>query len=267
MKRFYTFTLGVCLSTASASYGATTCDVKSGMHTAALVELYTSEGCSSCPPADRELTRLSAQRPANARDSAIVIPLALHVSYWNSSAWKDRFAQPAFDARQGMLLAAGEQQVAYTPQFFLNGREVRQWSSVFPAAIARTNAIPAPLTIGLHTTQDSTTLLLEATVTSPDPRTAGALYLAVSESALVSQVQGGENSGARLEHDDTVRLWLGPFTLSQGATRIRQAVALQPAWRSNRLQTVAFVQSTEDAHILQALSTASCRAATPVRVW
>ncbi|MBC7452713.1 MAG: DUF1223 domain-containing protein [Massilia sp.] len=269
MKPSLMLSLGATLCTASASYAGGVCDVKSGRATAALVELYTSEGCSSCPPADRQLSNLRRQLDAD----AIVVPLALHVSYWDRIGWKDVFAQRIFDARQRALLEKRHNKVAYTPQFFVNGTELRDWSTALPAEIRRTNAIPAPLTISLKstavnpapTTAAGATLLLESDVAAADPRTAGALYLALSESGLVSHVLRGENGGATLRHDDTVRLWLGPFPLAQGKTHVRQEIRLPAAWRSERVQAVAFVQSADDARILQALSTAQCQAATSAR--
>lgn len=267
MKLSLMLSLGASLCAASASY-AGGCEVKSGPATAALVELYTSEGCSSCPPADRQLSNLRRQLDAN----AVVVPLALHVSYWDLG-WKDVFAQKIFDARQSELLEKRRNKVVYTPQFFVNGNELRDWDAALPAEIRRTNAKPAPLTITLKSALANVapapaagaTLLLEADVSAADARTAGALYLAISESGLVSHVLRGENGGATLTHDDTVRLWLGPFPLAQGKIRVHQEVSLPAAWRSERVQAVAFVQSADDARILQAVSTAQCLAATPAR--
>lgn len=261
MKLFRMLSLGAALSaavaTAARADAAGVCDVKSGAATAALVELYTSEGCSSCPPADQQLRDLRRQLDAK----AIVVPLALHVSYWDQIGWKDPFAQKIFDARQSALLEKRRNKVVYTPQFFINGEELRDWRATLPAAIGRANATPSPLTIHLKSTGAAATLTLEAEVNAADPRTAGNLYLALSESGLVSQVLRGENAGVTLRHDDTARLWLGPFPLAQGQLRVRQAVSLPAAWRSDRVQAVAFVQGA-DAHILQALSTAPCVAAT-----
>ena len=238
-----------------ASYAANSCAVKSGPATAALVELYTSEGCSSCPPADRQLNRL----PRTLDRGAVVVPLALHVTYWDRIGWKDVFAQKGFDARQAQLLASARHKFAYTPQFFVNGRELRDWSDNLPAAVRRTNAILAPLTITLKTSAtDAGALLLEAAVSAPGQRTAGDLYVALSESALVSKVLSGENQGATLRHDATARLWLGPFALTGGSAHMRQQVALPAGWQRERLQAVAFVQAP-DARILQAVITAQCQ--------
>src|SRR4051794_5480511 len=76
------------------------CDADSGTTRAVLVELYTSEGCSSCPPADQALMRLGASAASNDAKSPRVVPIALHVDYWDSIGWKDPFAQPGFATRQ-----------------------------------------------------------------------------------------------------------------------------------------------------------------------
>lgn len=107
------FALCTLLTASSATLPATafaTCDARSGPKTAALVELYTSEGCSSCPPADRQLSRLrQALDPA-----AEFVPLALHVGYWDYIGWKDPYAQAAFGARQSWLVHANRQKTVYT---------------------------------------------------------------------------------------------------------------------------------------------------------
>lgn len=266
MHAFTVFSLASALSIASATAGGAVCSASSGRATAALVELYTSEGCSSCPPADQQLRTLRSRLDAG----AVVVPLALHVSYWDRIGWKDSFAQTIFDARQSALLDKRASKVVYTPQFFINGDEVRNWRTALPATIRKINATPAPLTIRLQsssvaaTAAAPATLLLEADVAAGDPRTAGALYLAVSESGLVSPVLRGENAGATLRHDDTVRLWLGPFLLAQGQAHVRRQLSLPAGWRSDRLQAVALVQDAADARILQAVSTAACLAAATI---
>ena len=257
MNPFRLPALVLALALAAPSHAATVCEVKSGVATAALVELYTSEGCSSCPPADRRLNDLRRQAGA----AAVVVPLALHVSYWDRIGWADAYAQKTFDARQSQLVENQKQHLVYTPQFFVNGSELRNWDAELPAVIRRINSKPAPLTIALKSTPAANaTLLLEASAAAPDPRTAGALYVAVSESGLVSHVLRGENSGATLRHDDTVRLWLGPIPLQHGAARLRQEVTLPAAWRRDHLQAVAFVQDQAGASVLQAVSTLQCDA-------
>jgi hypothetical protein len=257
MKRIRFSCIAVLCSLTAAAYAGQACEVRSGSATAALVELYTSEGCSSCPPADRALSDLRRK----AGPGAVLVPLALHVSYWNQIGWVDAFSQKGFDARQTLLLEQANRRVAYTPQFFVNGSELRDWNAALPAAIRKINAIPAPLTITLKATPSGESkLLLEASANAPDARTAGALYVAVSESALATQVLRGENAGARLQHDDTVRVLLGPLALAQGKARLSQELTLPAGWRREHLQAVAFVQQANGPAILQAASTAQCDA-------
>jgi hypothetical protein len=85
----------------NVSFASDACHATSGPGTAAVVELYTSEGCSSCPPADRELSTLSRE----AGPGSTVIPLGLHVTYWDSLGWQDIMAQKVFDVRQSELVA------------------------------------------------------------------------------------------------------------------------------------------------------------------
>ena len=89
------------------------CAVQSGPQTAALVELYSSEGCSSCPPADQRLNALRKEAGA----ASLIVPLALHVTYWDQIGWTDPLAQAQFDSRQAELLRHQPRHVAYTPQF------------------------------------------------------------------------------------------------------------------------------------------------------
>ncbi|WP_257572081.1 DUF1223 domain-containing protein [Janthinobacterium sp. UMAB-60] len=231
------------------------CAVQSGPQTAALVELYSSEGCSSCPPADQRLNALRKEAGA----ASLVVPLALHVTYWDQIGWADPLAQPQFDARQAELLRHQPRHVAYTPQFFVGGTELRGWDTQLPAAIRRINATTAPVAIGLSATPaPGGKLVIEADASAPDARTGGQLYVAISESAIVSTVLRGENRGATLQHDAAVRLWLGPVALAQGHARLRREVHLPASWRPENLQVVAFVQRADSSAILQAVSTASC---------
>lgn len=231
------------------------CAVQSGPQTAALVELYSSEGCSSCPPADQRLNALRKE----AGTAGLIVPLALHVTYWDQIGWTDPLALAQFDARQAELLRHQPRHVAYTPQFFVGGTELRGWDTQLPAAIRRINATAALVNISLSVTPGpGGKLLLEANANAPDAQTGGQLYLAISESAIVSKVLRGENRGATLHHDAAVRLWLGPVALAQGRAQLRREVNLPANWRPEQLQVVAFVQRADSSAILQAVSTAPC---------
>lgn len=248
--------LATALTTGLPSYAGNTCEVKSGASTAALVELYTSEGCSSCPPADKQLSNLKRQLAPD----AAVVPLSLHVSYWDDIGWKDIFAKKTFDQRQSELVAAQHSRVVYTPQFFVNGSEVRSWRGNLSQVIRQINATPAPVTITLKTSATSTDkVVLDATVNAKDKSNVeGDLYVAISENDLTSNVLRGENSGVTLHHDNTVRQWFGPISLSQGVARFHQDVVLPAGWKRDNLHAVAFVQAPNEGNVLQAVSTEQC---------
>jgi hypothetical protein len=252
-RNFLSHVLIAC-SVTSVAQAQPACTVKSGGPTAALVELYTSEGCSSCPPADRAINALQG--------GALVVPLALHVTYWDNIGWRDPFGQGQFDDRQRTLLDQQRLHVAYTPQFFVAGRELRGWSTSLLATIRAINARPAPVTISLASTPSPRGMVLDATVQPAvgTGRSAGSLYLAVTESGLDSRVTRGENGGATLHHDAAARLLFGPVALVDGKAQLHRDVVLPAGWRRDRLQAVAFVQEQGGPAILQALGTASCRA-------
>src|ERR1700681_2545943 len=100
------------------------CEAKSPAHAVALVELYTSEGCDSCPPADRWLSQID-----DARDAHRVVALALHVDYWDRLGWKDRFASATYTERQREQTRRQGAAFVYTPQVLLDGRDFQEWRS------------------------------------------------------------------------------------------------------------------------------------------
>ena len=123
------------LVTAMPVSQAATCQATSPKNTVALVELYTSQGCSSCPPADRWLSQLPTRIDANR-----AVPLALHVGYWDYIGWKDPFAKREFNDRQSQLAALNGSNTRYTPGVFVQGRETN-WSSAgaFDAQVRAVN--------------------------------------------------------------------------------------------------------------------------------
>src|SRR3990170_6794611 len=136
------FALCMLVTASSAALPLTAvaaCDARSGPNTAALVELYTSEGCSSCPPADQQLSRLRQALDS----SAEVAPLALHVGYWDYIGWKDPYAQDRFGERQSWLVRANRRKTVYTPQFFVGGTELRSWQGALREKVRQLNALPA----------------------------------------------------------------------------------------------------------------------------
>jgi hypothetical protein len=246
--------LGTALPAPAAS-----CTAKSTARTGALVELYTSEGCSSCPPADRWLSSLKAA----ARSSSDVVPLALHVDYWDYIGWKDPYANPAFGARQRAVAALQHARFVYTPQVLLQGRDFRGWgSTAFEQAVARINAQPARADISLAIEQpDEGAIQVEASAWVPDPqrRAAAALYLAVYQNRLHSRVEAGENEGRTLAHDFVVRDWIGPIGFaSDGRARDKRGLGLPPGAAARDVGVAAFVQDRGTAEVLQALQLPAC---------
>ena len=178
---------------AQPSPGPSSCKASSGANAPVVVELYTSEGCSSCPPADKWLSTLKG-RPD-------VLALAFHVNYWDRLGWPDRFASPETTARQHQLAQlAGSRQV-YTPQVVAAGRDWRVWPKL---------PEPTPSRVGLTLTREGdkvTAQIVAATGVTPAPSAQLGGYWAVLEDQHVSQVKAGENSGETLRHDHVVRLY------------------------------------------------------------
>jgi len=252
------FALYAAVAVSSATLPASAlpaCDARSGPKTAALVELYTSEGCSSCPPADRQLSRLhQALDPA-----AEAIPLALHVPYWDYIGWKDPYAKAAFGERQNWLVHANQQKTVFTPQFFVNGAELRSWQGALGDKVRQLNALPAAADIRVHASIAANgALALNAEATTRPGAKPAALYLALAENGLASNVSRGENGGRTLAHDHVVREWIGPVRLAAGTASTRREIALQPAWNRAQLDVIAFVQDERSGSVLQALRAQHC---------
>ena len=235
------------------------CSAQSSPRLAALVELYTSEGCSSCPPAERWLSTLSPGRHADPE----VVPLALHVGYWDYIGWKDPYARPEFAARQRRIAALQHETFVYTPQVVLQGHDFRGWGSeAFSRAVARINAQPAAATISLEIKRlRDRGLEVEAVARVLERgRAEGAgLYLAAYQSRLVSRVRAGENEGRTLRHDFVVRDWTGPIAFGpDGGLRASRRLALAPGAGSDDWGVAAFVQDRATGEVLQALQRPAC---------
>ena len=235
--------------------------IQSPPHTVAVVELYTSEGCNSCPPADRWLSRapLDAQR---------WIPLALHVDYWDGPGWKDTFGRAAFTERQRALGDAGHSPTIYTPEVFVSGRELRHWANAtdFSRAIAARNALPAMADISLdatHVNAPRAALQTRARFTlRPSEASAASpavAWIALTQNNLVSYPSGGENGGVELRHDHVVREWIGPIRLTGISTQWQGEIPLPANARPTDMSLAAFVERPRDAEVLQAVSAPLCR--------
>ncbi|HSD52549.1 MAG TPA: DUF1223 domain-containing protein [Burkholderiales bacterium] len=229
------------------------CTAKSGAATGALVELYTSEGCDSCPPADRWLSGL----PAAGFGAGSVVPLALHVDYWDYIGWKDPFAKTLFSARQREIAAVGRNRVVYTPQVVLAGKDFRGWParSRFAEAVAAINAMPARA--GIELAIEAGEIRAQAAVPRREDREDAALFVAVYESGLSNRVTAGENRGATLNHDFVAREWWGPLALDAAGTASLARPASPQALANGGV--AAFVQSRRTGEVLQALALPACK--------
>jgi hypothetical protein len=163
-----------------------------GSRTPVLVELFTSEGCSSCPPADRLLIGLKRDQPVS---DAQVIALGLHVDYWNNIGWTDRFSSPQFTARQEHY-AERLNDGPYTPQMIVDGTSsvVGNDAAGVSRAIARAASSAKPVTVELSQTNSTLHVKLAGVTGSPD------VYFALVEDDLESHVKAGENNGVTLHH-------------------------------------------------------------------
>lgn len=174
-----------------------------------LVELFTSEGCSSCPPADALLKELSE---AQSIDGAEVIALEEHVDYWNHLGWADPFSSPEFSRRQSDYAVTLPDGGVYTPQMIVDGRAQFVGSRASEARDQIRSAASHPKTRLLLTPVASTNshshlfeLRLDSTTSLPNSSHLE-LWLAVTEKDLQSSVTAGENSGETLQHAPVVRL-------------------------------------------------------------
>jgi len=250
--------LGILAAVFAASVKGGQCEARSGPNTAALVELYTSEGCSSCPPADRWLSSLSAQGYVPQR----VVPLALHVDYWDYIGWKDRYAKHEFSLRQRKLTQLQRLALVYTPQVMLQGQDFRGWGSpAFEQALAKINARPARAEIALELLPGGLgRLAVRVSAAVPDTAQADevGLYLAAYENRLETRVSAGENRGRTLAHDHVVLEWQGPLAFSGSAIAQDRVLPLLPGAQRANSGVVAFVQNRRTAEVLQVLMLPSC---------
>jgi len=258
MNRRVNAILAIALLMPTVSFAA--CDVKSGPKTAALVELYTSEGCSSCPPADKQLS----QFPSREYSFGQVVPISLHVDYWDYIGWKDPFARGEFSIRQRKLAAMRRPVIVYTPQVLLQGQDFRRWASDdFAEQVMRINSRAARARIALTiraVEPKSIRADLSATLFDPAEQKNAAVYLAAYENRLASEVKAGENRGRRLEHDFVVREWIGPIAFGESLkVEESRALPLLPGASSKNLGVAAFVQNRSTSEVLQALMLPACK--------
>jgi hypothetical protein len=232
--------LGACAALIAATASATPpamCKAQSPATLTPVIELYTSEGCSSCPPADRWLSTLKTDA---AHGRAVV--QAFHVGYWDYIGWVDRFASPAYTDRQRQVAAWNKQSGIYTPQLVRNGQDWRD------QAHALGGSERARASIELQKTADDS---FAASVSPGEGVTAWSAYWTVTEHGYSSKVKAGENAGEFLQHDFVVRQYVRAGDYG-GATSLKlRTIALQPE-HPRQVNLVVFDPRT--GKTLQALS-------------
>jgi len=220
--------------------------------TPVLVELFTSEGCSSCPPADALLSQLGRTQPIRGAD---IIALEEHVDYWDNLGWKDPFSSEAATERQNEYGQAFGGRQVYTPQMIVDGRTEFVGSSDTDALRAIRVASQAPKPAVHLSWQAGDTLSIHIDPLSSATHGDGPqLFLVVAENTLHSDVRRGENSRRALEHNGVVRQLLSIAKMDATAAGFSSTVAVHTAheWNRANLRAVVFVQERNSRHILTA---------------
>jgi len=215
-----------------------------------LIELYSSEGCSSCPPADRFVSNLSRSGPG----PRSLMTLAFHVDYWDYLGWKDIYARPEYGARQRTVARRNGLRTVYTPQLVINGLNFPSYQNI-EKAVRIINEMPARAMLRIDA-QRSADGKLRATVTGTIPDSAhrpdAELFLAVYENNLERSIGAGENHGRVLRHDRVVHRLIGPVAADgSGALRLERDVEVASAWKPGDIGVVAFVQNSVTGEVLQ----------------
>ncbi len=228
---------GTCHSQPKASY----------FEPVAVVELFTSEGCSSCPPADRILSRLTAETQ---RDHRRIYTLSFHVDYWDRLGWRDPYSSSANSDRQRQYAELMKLQSVYTPQMIVNGRI----EFVGSDQSKLNDAIKKALSL------NSTASFSKLNVTAKEGQKIAVNYEAKGDIkgceihfALVSKhestaVKRGENGGHQLDHTNVVRQFLTIPAAAQGEATFD----LSPVPDGNNWLVIAYIQHTDDLRIIAA---------------
>jgi hypothetical protein len=219
-----------------------------------LVELFTSEGCSSCPPADIVLTTLIEKQPIT---GAEVIGLGFHVDYWDHQGWRDRFSSRMATARQNAYASSWSTEQIYTPQMVVNG--ARQFVGNDPraavSAIEEAIAQPRAQVSVLHEAGavEGRVVLRVAVAPLAQLASKAEVWLAITEDGLVSDVQRGENARRKLAHAAVVRTFdrIGTADSASGLSLDRN-ITLDRGWRRETLKAVVLVQDGRSRRVLGA---------------
>jgi len=233
---------------------AAQCSAKTGTKTMPLLELYTSEGCSSCPPADKWLRKIK-----HGPDE--VTPLAFHVDYWDYIGWKDEFSKAEYSNRQRKTAAFGGAGFVYTPQFVFNGRDFKGWdNSRLNSAIKDKQKLASRANLSLDAINEadgSITLKANAETVNPVDTKKADVFVALYQNNLVTQVKAGENVGRELKHDYVVRKLFGAYQINN-QNMFQKQFKLGLEWQKRDAGAVIFVQDAISGEIIQSLALKFC---------
>jgi hypothetical protein len=221
---------------------------------AVLVELFTSEGCSTCPPADKLLSELDHNQSIK---GVRVIALSEHVDYWDRLGWRDPFSSTQFTQRQSEYARALHFEDIYTPQMIVDGRTEFIGSKRATAFEAIAEAGRAPKAIVRLEIKESApnSIRLSVQVESVSDVARGdtaEVMLAIAESGLSNKVSRGENSGRELAHSSVVRKLIKIGKVDGKSFSAESAVNLDRAWKRQQIKTVVFVQERTSRRVLGA---------------
>ena len=209
-----------------------------------VVELFTSEGCSSCPPADALLAALSRQP----MDSVQIIALGEHVDYWNELGWKDRFSAHEYSVRQDEYARRFGLDSVYTPQMVIDGRSQFVGNDAGEArkAIEAATHAPKMAQVSLRRQGDRLEIKVENAASSP------AILLVITEDNLSTDVRAGENHGRQLNHQAVVRYLRSLGTTRDGKFVGQETLKLDPSWKRANLKAVVLAQDRKSGAIIGA---------------
>ena len=223
-----------------------------------IVELFTSEGCSSCPPADALLAELASRQPLG---SAEVIALEEHVDYWDQQGWRDPFSSATWTARQYEYAEKLHNGNPYTPEMVVDGMEgfVGSRGALARQEIARAAAIKKTRIeireISLVETRSLAFKVSVERLSGIAPQDTAEIVLAITESGLDSPVKAGENAGEKLRHSPVVRELKVIGVLGKNGAegfQAQPAVKQDAKWNLANLRAVVFVQEKKNRRILGA---------------
>lgn len=212
-----------------------------------LVELYTSEGCSSCPPADEWLRKFgqSLQHDFNA------VPLAFHVDYWNYLGWKDAFSKASYTERQRQVAINNRQRNIYTPEFVVDGREARGGKGIIQS-IQDANSQPAEADIEVSVMREDLNNIA-ARINIENRAKSANVHVAVFESGIIREIGAGENHGKTLLHDFVVRHWSAPISIDRGDNSADVTVEIPDDWQRSNLGLAVVVLDRNNGETVQAV--------------